>query len=258
MGYDIQKEILKAKRLMGVVSEISNPYIDLSAWKNMMFQSELYGLNRKECCKIAAELLEDFGLYERKDTLVKYFSKGMKQRLSICLALLSKPEVLFLDEPTSGLDIESSIIIRKKLKEINKNGTTIFLTTHNMEEANQLCERVAIINHGKIVAIDTPEKLKATIKELQTVQVSFDHPVKSELLANLKGVIKAEESGDKIKLHTSSPGEIICKIVDFARKEKLNIVTLNVLTPTLEEVFLKLTERGKKDVRTIQACLGNM
>ncbi len=242
MGYDIQRETLKARKLMGIVPEVSNAYIDLSAWRNMIFQGELYGLARNQVLDSASYLLKDFGLYDRKDQLVKFFSKGIRQRLIICLALLSKPEIIFLDEPTAGLDIQSTAIIREKLRLINKNGTTIFFTTHNMEEANRLCERVAIINRGKIAAIDTPERLKLTIKRLQIVQVSFDRPVKLELPVDLQGVSRVEKAGDKINLHTDSPGEVICKIVDYARRERLSIVTLNVLTPTLEEVFLSLTE----------------
>ena len=127
-----------------------------------------------------------------------------------------------------------------------KNGTTIFLTTHNMEEANQLCERLAIINHGKIAAIDSPEKLRLAISGLQSVVVAFDQPLESESLTNLPGVSQIKKVGDKIQLYTNSPGELICHIVDYARKEKFVIITLNVLAPNLEDVFIKLTE-GKKE-----------
>ncbi len=250
MDYDIQHQTLEAKQIMGIVPEISNAYVDLSAWNNITFQGELYGLSKSECNSIATELLKNFGLYERKDQLVKFFSKGMKQRLIICHALLSQPQILFLDEPTVGLDVQSTTIIRQKLRQINKKGTTIFLTTHNMEEANQLCERVAIINHGKIAAIDTPEKLKLTIKKLQTVLVAFDRPVEPESLASLPTVDGLGKLGDKIQLHTSRPGKLIFHIVDYARKANLNIVTLNVIAPTLEDVFIKLTE-GKKGIRQI-------
>lgn len=247
MDYDIQKQTLQAKQIMGIVPEISNAYIDLSAWNNMMFQGELYGLHKSQRYELSAKLLKDFGLYDRRKQLVKFFSKGMKQRLIICLALLNQPEILFLDEPTVGLDVQSTAIIREKLRRINKNGTTIFLTTHNMEEANQLCERVAIINHGKIAAIDSPEKLRLTIKGLQSVMVAFDQPTEPESLFNLPYVSQIKKVGDKIQLYTNSPGKLIYHIVDYARKENLNIVTLNVLSPTLEDVFINLTE-GKKDV----------
>ena len=245
-NYDIRNETLKAKQKMGIVPEISNAYIDLSAWSNMMFQGELYGLSKTKSTKLATELLKDFGLYERKGQMVKFFSKGMKQRLIICLALLNQPEILFLDEPTVGLDVQSGTIIREKLRQINEEGTTIFLSTHNMEEANQLCERVAIINHGRIAAVGTPEMLKLTIRQLQTLLVAFDRPVAPELLSTLPTVDKVGKSGDKIRLHTNLPGKLVCHIVDYARKHSLNIVTLNVITPTLEDVFIRLTEEKKE------------
>lgn len=242
MGYNIQKQTLQAKQIMGIVPEVSNAYIDLSAWNNMMFQGELYGKPKKERHEFSVKLLKDFGLYERKDQLVKFFSKGMKQRLLICLALLNEPEILFLDEPTVGLDVQSTTIIREKLRQINRNGTTVFLTTHNMEEANQLCERVAIINHGKIAAIDSPERLRLTTKELQSLLVAFDRLVEPELLSNFPGVSRIKKLGDKIKLFTSSPGKLIFHIVEYARRENLKIVTMSTLAPSLEEVFIKLTE----------------
>lgn len=242
MEFDIEKQILKAKQIMGIVPEVSNAYIDLSAWANMMFQGELYGLSNDKCKKIATELLKDFGLYERKNELTKFFSKGMRQQLVICLALLSQPQILFLDEPTAGLDVQSATIIREKLRQINKEGVTIFLTTHNMEEANLLCDRIAIINKGKIVAIDTPEKLKLMIGKLQKVVVAFNQPMSPEVLDTLPDVDRIEKLGDKIQLHTTVPGKLIFYIVDHARGKHLDIVSLNVVAPTLEDVFIKLTE----------------
>ncbi|MDH5771319.1 MAG: ATP-binding cassette domain-containing protein, partial [Candidatus Bathyarchaeota archaeon] len=153
MGYDILKEPLKAKQVMGIVPELSNAYPDLSAWHNLMFLGELYGVPKKRRQERAEELLKRLGLYERRSHLVKGFSKGMKQRLIICMALLNDPQILLLDEPTIGLDVQSARMIRDMIRELNKDGATVFLTTHNMEEANQLCDKIAIINHGKIAAI---------------------------------------------------------------------------------------------------------
>lgn len=246
MEFDIEKQTLKAKQIMGIVPEVSNPYIDLSAWSNMMFQGELYGLPNDKSKEIAAELLENFELYERRKELVKFFSKGMKQRLILCMALLSQPQILFLDEPTSGLDVQSATIIREKLRQINKEGVTIFLTTHNMEEANLLCDRIAIINKGKIAAVDTPEKLKLMTERLQKVVVAFSQPINPESLNSLPNVDKIEKLGDKIQLHTTAPGKVIFDIVDYAREKHLDMVSLNVVVPTLEDVFIKLTEDKEK------------
>jgi ABC-2 type transport system ATP-binding protein len=160
LGFNIQKEPLKAKQNIGVVPETSNAYLDLTAWQNMILMAELYGVPKRESENRAKDLLDRLGIYDRIDSKVKGFSKGMKQRLILCMALINDPVLIFLDEPTSGLDVQSSHMIREILQEFSKEGKSIFLTTHNMDEANRLCDRVAIINHGKIAAIDRPANLK--------------------------------------------------------------------------------------------------
>ena len=247
MGYDIRKEPLKAKQRMGILPEMVNAYVDLTAWQNLMFLGELYGVAKTLRHERAIMLLKKLEIYERRNQLVKEFSKGMKQRLLICMALLNDPQILFLDEPTSGLDVQSARIIREMLQELNRDGITMFLTTHNMEEAGQLCNRIAIINHGKIAAIDRPEKLKATAGELQSVEIAFDRPVETESLAKLSNVVQAKEMGNKVRLYTKDPSDLIYKVVDYAKANRLTFVTLNVLSPTLEEVFIRLIE-SKQDL----------
>ena len=139
---------------------MANPYIDLSAMRNLRLMERLYGMEGKEIEERSIELLKLFNLYEKKDAKVRGFSKGMKQRLSLAMAMLPDPELLFLDEPTSGLDVMSARLIKRIIREEQKNGKTIFMNTHNMQDGNELCNRVAIINHGKLIAIDTPEKIK--------------------------------------------------------------------------------------------------
>ena len=245
MGLDIRQDPIKAKQIMGVVPELSNAYTELTAWNNLQFMAELYGVPGKDARQRAEELLGKFDLYERKDHKVSTFSKGMKQKLIIAMSLMNDPEILFLDEPTSGLDVISARLIKDMLLELNKEGKTIFLTTHYMEEANQLCSRVAIINHGKIAAIDAPEKLKMRIGGLEWVEVSFDMPVDASDFSDLSGVIDIRMSGDKLRLYTNEPGRTIYQLVDYSRSNDLEIVMLNTLTPTLEDVFIKLTEEMK-------------
>ena len=245
-GYDILKDPLHAKQIMGILPEMANAYIDLTAWQNLMFLGELYGVPSMHRSERAVVLLKKFGLYDRRDQLVKAFSKGMKQRLLICMALLNDPEILFLDEPTGGLDVQSARLIREMLQELNQNGTTIFLTTHNMDEANQLCDRVAIINSGKIAATDRPEKLRAMGMKLQAVEVAFDRAVDTESLASLPKVVQAEKIGDKVRLYAKDPNELIFQLVEYARVNSLKFITLNVLTPSLEDVFVRLTENKGK------------
>ena len=134
-GYDVLKNPIEAKQRVGVVPEVSNAYVDLTAWENLALIGKLYGVPTQKLRGNATSLLKEFGLYEVKDKLVKAFSKGMKQRLLLCMALVNDPEVLFLDEPTSGLDVESARLLREKITRYNKDGKTVFLSTHNMEEA---------------------------------------------------------------------------------------------------------------------------
>ena len=242
MGFDIRRDPIKAKQVMGVVPELSNAYTELSAWNNLQFMAELYGVPKKEAKQRAEELLVKFDLYERKDYKVGTFSKGMKQKIIIAMSLMSDPEILFLDEPTSGLDVWSARLIKDTVLDLHKAGKTIFLTTHYMEEANQMCSRVAIINHGKIAAIDAPEKLKMRIGGLKWVEVSFAMPVDASDLHAMSGVIDIRMSGDKLRLYTDEPDRIIRQLVDYSRSNDMEIVTLNTLTPTLEDVFIKLTE----------------
>jgi ABC-2 type transport system ATP-binding protein len=244
MSHDIQREPLRAKQVIGVVPEMSNAYVDLSAWDNLMLMGELYGVSKKDRERTAGRLLQDFGLYDRRNQLVKGFSKGMKQRLLLAMALINEPQVLFLDEPTSGLDVESARMIKSFIQELNKGGVTVFLTTHNMEEANQLCDRVAIINRGKIVAVDSPEKLRATSSDLQSVVVSFDKPVKEGEIPDIPAISGIVKMGDKLKFYTSDPGTVVMLLTDFARERGLKIMNLNTLAPSLEDVFVRLSKEA--------------
>jgi len=244
LSYDILREGLKSRQLMGIVPEMANAYVDLSAWNNLMLIGELYGVPMKQRQERANRLLKEFGLYERRKHLVRGFSRGMKQKLLLCMALINEPQILFLDEPTSGLDVESQRLIRDMIRELNKSGATVFLTTHNMEEANQLCDRIAIINHGKIAAIDSPERLRLRSSGLQSIEVSFDKLVSVEDLSKVHGVKEAKKTGDKIRLYVDEPSATLDKLVDFARSKRLRIISLNTLAPTLEDVFLKLVKES--------------
>lgn len=242
LGYDIRKEPLKVKQRIGVVPEVSNAYVDLSAWQNIVLMAELYGIPKKEAEKRAKYILTRLKLYDRRNHKVKGFSKGMKQRLILCMALINDPILLFLDEPTSGLDVKSTRMIKEILREFANNGKTIFLTTHNMEEANQLCERVAIINNGQIAVIDRPEMLKNRIKKLNSIEISFDKAIKVENLSGIPNIAEIRREGDKFKIYTKNINDLIVSLTDFAEEHELKIMTLNTKLPSLEEVFVELTE----------------
>ncbi|MCC6013874.1 MAG: ATP-binding cassette domain-containing protein [Candidatus Verstraetearchaeota archaeon] len=247
-GYDIIHESIKAKESIGVVPEVSNVYDEMSAWENLIFAAELYDVPRSERSKRAIELLKFFGLYERKEDKVANFSKGMKRRLTIATALIHKPKVIFLDEPTTGLDVQSSRMIRILLKQLNKTGVTIFLTTHYIEEADQLCHRIAIINKGKIIALGSPEELKTKAEEEHIIEISFsiskdveEYEDIENQLKNLNYVNSISRIGDKFRLYVENTSEAIPIIIDFCRKNNLKIISINTLKPSLEDAFVKIT-----------------
>jgi len=242
-GRDLRSEAWEAKRQIGLVPEESNVYTELTAWDNLMFTASLYRVPRAERAARAQELLETFGLWEKRDVKVENFSKGMRRRMSIAMAIIHKPALLFLDEPTPGLDAQSIRFIWELIRRMNAEGTTIFISTHQIEEANQLCERVAIISHGKIAAIDTPERLKANFRRVQSVEVAFEGEVaeKSPGLESLPGVTTQVKVGDKWRLYTEDPSALLPRVVHYAEERDLRLISLNTLGPSLEDVFLEIT-----------------
>ncbi|WP_297438064.1 ATP-binding cassette domain-containing protein [Thermococcus sp.] len=243
LGYDMldEHEKILARERMGIVPEMANPYVDLTAMGNLRLMGELYGMEKGEIEKRALDLLKLFGLYERRDSKVRAFSKGMKQRLILAMALIGDPEVLFLDEPTSGLDVISARMIRDIIRDEHRKGRTIFLTTHNMVEANELCQRVAIIRKGKLAAIDTPERLKTLGKGL-SVEISFEPMVVGNL--TLDTALGIERRGDKIRVYTEDLDATIRELVRYAEERGLKIVSLKTLSPSLEDIFIELVGGG--------------
>jgi ABC-2 type transport system ATP-binding protein len=247
-GRDIVRETIAARKQMGIVHETSNIYTDLTAWQNLMFAAELYRVGRKEREERGSALLELFGLSERRDDRTNGFSKGMKRRLTLAMGLVNNPRLLFLDEPTSGLDVQSNLIIRDVIRNLNEDGVTVFLTTHNIEEANLTCDRVAIINHGQVAAIDSPERLKATIQSVQSIEVAFDSPVvNGGDLGQIPRVSEVRKEGDKFRLFTEDPASVIEGVMAFAAARRVRVISVNTLGPSLEDVFIRLTGL---DVRT--------
>jgi ABC-2 type transport system ATP-binding protein len=202
---------IRAKQISGVMPELSNAYMDLTAWGNLMLMAEIYRIPVKQAKERSESLLQQLGLYERKDSLASTYSMGMRKRLVLSMALLNDPQLLFLDEPTSGLDVQSVRFMRALLRNLKQEGKTVFFTTHNMEEAAEMCERVAIINHGKIVALDSPDKLSITAGRIYLVDVSFDKPLNPEMLSNLPAVVRVEtaqaiEAADRLRAQQAMAG----------------------------------------------------
>jgi len=188
LGLDINSVIVQIKKYIGVVPEISNLYDELTALDNLLFMAQLYDVPKSMRRKKAEELLKTFRLNERKDSLFRTFSRGMKRALTIAAALIHNPEVLFLDEPTVGLDVVAARSLRNLIFNLRQQGATIFLTTHYLEEADLLCDRVAILVKGRILAIDTPKSLKAKTdkKSLEEAFIKITG-LKPEVLAIEKG-----------------------------------------------------------------------
>ena len=243
LGHDLAQDAYPAKRQIGLVPEESNVYTELTAWDNLMFTGRLYRMSKNSRKARAQELLETFGLWEKRHIKVESFSKGMRRRLSIAMAVIHKPALLFLDEPTPGLDAQSARTIQALIRQFSAEGTTVFLSTHQIEEANQLCDRVAIINHGKIIATDTPEQLKQTFQQVQSIEVSLA-PLTENLtdkLAKLPDVNTVVKVADKWRLYTDDPSALLPHILRFSETQGLRIISLNTLAPSLEDVFLQIT-----------------
>ncbi len=241
-GFDMTREPIKAKRLIGVVPEVSNLYDELSAWDNLIFAAQLYGVPRGARGMRAKELLEFIGLYDRREDRVGNLSKGMRRRLTIAAALIHEPSILFLDEPTSGLDVESARAIRGLIRELNGRGTTVFLTTHYIEEADHLCDRIAIIDRGRIVAKDKPEGLKSRVEGRTAFDISFGPrggPVDG--LAALDHVKEVSKLGEVFRVYVGDVTGFLQALADFARGNGLEITSINTVKPSLEDAFVRIT-----------------
>ena len=253
-GFDTQKETSMVRASLGmVVGGERTLYWKLTARDNLMYFASLYKMQRSHAKRRVEELLELFQLSDRADERLEDYSTGMRQKVSIARALLHDPPILLLDEPTLGLDPGFSRQIRKQIRELTeKHGKTVLLTTHYMDEADKLCDRVAFINSGNIVAVDTPTKLKAMVKEKEIVEATVFRPpadiedyIRSLLPdVDVVKVIRGNENEgipSKIKIIGGTSEEHVGTIVDALRQRNVRIGSLSVGMPTLEDVFIKLT-----------------
>jgi len=248
-GLDIRKRSVDARRGLGIVPELANIYVDLSVWQNLMLAGELYHMPGQKRREKGAELLELFGLSDRRNTKGRELSRGLRQRLLICMALIMGPDILFLDEPTWGLDVESAHLIRRLVADIHRKGVTVFLTTHNMDEAETLCTRVAIIDHGRIAAIDTPEALQSRVNASQSVEVSFkEDRFTRDQLASIPHVTEVIAQANLFKLYTDRPGAVAQELARRASRANVELQTIRTCQPTLEEVYLEIVH-GKPGAR---------
>lgn len=242
-GHDAVMEPLEARRHIGVVPEEANVYVDLSVWQNLMLMAELYRIDKRIRTERGRDLLEAFDLFERRDHEGRTLSKGLKQRLMICMALVSGPKLLFLDEPTSGLDVKSARLIRDIIERMNREeGMTIFLTTHNISEAEQICHRVAIINEGRIAAIDTPNAMRSVVESRRSAEILFSDDrfdaIDPGSMADVQDVKRLPKG---YKIYGPAPGTAAQKICAEALEKGLEVQSVRTLEPTLEDVFMHMT-----------------
>ncbi|HVP40451.1 MAG TPA: ATP-binding cassette domain-containing protein [Candidatus Krumholzibacteriaceae bacterium] len=251
-GFDIVKHDTEVRKLIGIVSEKMIMYNRLTAKENLWFFGNLFGMPKAELNNRIDELLELVQLSKWKKAQVGTFSTGMKQKMNIIRALLNMPQVLFLDEPTLGLDPQSTVEIREFIRKLNReHNTTILITTHMMGEADLLCDRIGIIDHGKIVALDTSTNLKNAIAGANTTILTLEITnLTPDLLTTVRALecveTVSQENSSHLKIHAHGNGAFD-SIIDTIRANKGNIASIQNIQPTLEDVFLHITGREVRE-----------
>lgn len=247
---DVVAQPALAKQLIGVVSQQNTLDRQLTVWENLYFHGRLFGIGGGESRRIADELLDTFHLSKWAQASVYELSGGMAQRLMVARAIFHRPAVLFMDEPTAGLDPQSRLALWEILGELHAAGQTIMLLTHYMEEADRLCERMAIMDHGKILTIDTPAALKRSVgaDTIVTVKASGEPAALAEHLAEqVAGVTSTRLIDGGVQLHVQGAERIIPRVVAAAERGGFELVDLSVAEPTLETVFINLTGKELRD-----------
>ena len=249
-GVDVGAHPALAKQLSGIVSQQNTLDRQLTVWENLYFHGRLFGIGAKESRKIADQLLARFQLTKWAKASVYALSGGMAQRLMVARAIFHRPSVLFLDEPTAGLDPQSRLALWDLLHELHNDGQTILLTTHYMEEADQLCDRVAIMDHGRVLALDTPANLKQSIEAdtIVTVRTSGDLDQLGELLTGeVAGVTRTRSNDGRLELHVQGGERLVPRIVLAAEHGGFDLLDVSIAEPTLETVFINLTGRELRE-----------
>jgi ABC-2 type transport system ATP-binding protein len=249
-GIDVVRHPALAKQLSGIVSQQNTLDRQLTVWENLYFHGRLFGIDKAASKKRADELLAAFSLSRWAGASVYALSGGMAQRLMVARAVFHYPAVLFLDEPTAGLDPQSRLALWEMLEELNTSGQTVMLTTHYMEEADQLCDRVAIMDHGRVLALDTPANLKRSTgaDTIVTLKVADDAEHLAGQLGALDGVVETRVVGGSIAVHTRGMTHMVPRIVNAAEEARAEILDLGVAEPSLETVFINLTGKELREV----------
>src|SRR5688572_11585637 len=250
-GHSITKSPMAVKQVIGVVPQELALYEDLTARENFIFWGQMYGLGGKPLTDRVDEVLEQIGLTDKAKNRVKTFSGGMKRRVNIGVGLLHKPKLLFMDEPTVGIDPQSRRAILDTVKDLNKHGMTVLYTTHYMEEAEELSDRVGIIDHGELIAIGTQKELTKQVGETETLILHIsENEDPSALVSTFKGLPNVKDAnvvGNEISVITPSAKDVLASVVTKANERGIKIHSIDIREPNLEAVFLHLTGRALRD-----------
>jgi ABC-2 type transport system ATP-binding protein len=248
-GVNVAKDPSRAKRIIAVVPQKMNLDRSLRVRENLTFHAAYFGLPRREREQRADEMLEWLQLKDRANDRVDKLSGGMLQRIMIARALMHDPKILFLDEATVGLDPQSRLLIWEKIKELNRREVTIILTTHHMEEADELCHRVAIIDHGRIIALDTPGNLKHMIPGGEVVEMHLASNTSAlvDALKAIPEVQRAEPHEGNVRLYVNPGSRLLTRLVALAEDHQCELLDIKVSPPTLENVFIFLTGKGLRE-----------
>jgi ABC-2 type transport system ATP-binding protein len=250
-GHSVTKEPMAVRNLIGVVPQELALYDDLSARENLVFWGQMYGLSGRTLKVRVEEVLEQIGLTEKAKNRVKTYSGGMKRRVNIGVGLLHKPSLLFMDEPTVGIDPQSRRAILDSVKALNQQGMTVLYTTHYMEEAEELSDRVGIIDHGELIAMGTQAELNRQVGEKDTLVLHIDESQNGEALAaavrKIHGVLKADITDHSVAVIAQEAKEIMAPVITTANELGIKIRSVDIREPNLEAVFLSLTGRALRD-----------
>jgi ABC-2 type transport system ATP-binding protein len=254
-GVDVARDAVAAKRRFGVVPQVNNLDRALTARQNLLFHGAYFGFSRQRREEVADGLLDELGLAEHANERTERFSGGMAQRLMIARALMHRPELLFLDEPSTGLDPQSRLFVHDRIRELNARGVTAVITTHDMLEAEKLCRRIAIVDHGKLLALGTVDELRARVPGSTALELRVgphdDIAGLIETLAGLPGVESAErvagaEDGEspRVRLYSANGSQLVAPVVQAVAAHGAEVRDLRLARATLEDVFIHLTGRA--------------
>jgi len=250
-GHSITKNPMAVKQVIGVVPQEIALYEDLTARENLIFWGQMYGLNGKPLASRVDEVLEQIGLTDKAKNRVKTYSGGMKRRVNIGVGLLHKPRLLFMDEPTVGIDPQSRRAILDTVKDLNKQGMTVLYTTHYMEEAEELSDRVGIMDHGELIALGTQKELTQQVGESETLVLHVGENDDSQALAKslngLKDILEATATDQEVSVTAHEAEDVLAAVITKANERGIRIRSIDIREPNLEAVFLHLTGRALRD-----------